>query len=193
MPIQDYQAAAGTLQGFLKLLTTHGRLRLRYRITAGAGAADPDGFEAREIYIELAGPDAPLLTARNGELLRALEHIAAKLLLLEPEEHDKISFDSGGFKALRAQEMRLRAQTAAAQALRTRQPVPFPPSNSRERRLLHLVLKDHAGVKTHSVGEGPARVLVVFPDGYDQASYTPPPGALPDRPRRDSRERPRRF
>ncbi len=189
MPIQDYQAAAGTIQNFLKLLTTHGRLRLRYRITAGAGAADPDGFEAREIYVELAGPDVPLILARGGELLRAFEHIAAKLVHLEPEEHDKISFDADNFKALRAQELRLRAQTAAEQAVRFGRPVPFPPSNSRERRLLHLLLKEHAGVTTQSVGEGRERVLVVFPEGYDQASYTPPLIALPERPRRDGPRR----
>ena len=199
MPIQDYQAAADTLVQFLKLLTSHGRLRLRYRITAGAGAADPDGFEAREIYIELTGPDAGLLTERGGELLRALEHVAAKLLRLEPEEHDKVSFDADNFKALRAGELRLRAQTAAEQALRTGQPVPFPPSNSRERRLLHLVLKDRAGVKTQSVGEGPGRVLVVFPESYDAAAYLPPSVPAPagrdrrDRPRRDDRGKGRRY
>ncbi len=188
MPIPDLQAAAQTVAQFLKLLTAQGRLRLRYRITAGAGAADPDGLEAREIYVELAGPDAPMLTYRNGELLRALEHVAAKLLRLEDNEHDKVSFDADNFKAMRARELRLRAQTAAEQARRTGRPVPFPPSNSRERRLLHLVLKNYPGIATHSVGEGSARVLVVFPEGYDQAAYTPPPVALPERPRRDSRE-----
>lgn len=175
MPIQDYQAAAGTIQEFLKLLATHGRMRLRWRITAGAGAADPDGFEAREIYVELAGPDTPLLLARGGELLRALEHVAAKMIQLEPEEHDKVSFDADNFKALRAGELRLRAQTAAEQALRTGQPVPFPPANSRERRLLHLLLHDHPSVETHSVGEGLERALVVFPKGYDYGAYVPPP------------------
>ncbi len=189
MPIPDLQAAAQTLVQFLKLLTAEGRLRLRYRITAGAGAADPDGFEAREIYIELSGPDTPMLLSRNGELLRGLEHIGAKLLRLEDNEHDKVSFDADSFKAMRAAELRLRADTAAEQAVRTGQPVPFPPSNSRERRLLHLALKDHPGITTQSVGEGPARVLVVFPEGYDQAAYTPPPVTLPERPRRDSRDR----
>ena len=74
MPIEDYRAAATTISEFLKLLVTTGGLRLKYRITAGEGAADPDGLEAREIYVEIAGPDAALVTQRNGELLRALEH-----------------------------------------------------------------------------------------------------------------------
>ncbi len=180
VPIQDYQAAAETIVQFLKLLTTDGRLRLRYRIVAGAGAADPDGMEAREIYVELSGPDAPLLIERNGELLRAMEHIAAKLVRLESEEHDKISFDADNFKALRAQELRLRAETAVEQVVRTKQPFAFAPSNSRERRLLHIALRPFGEVETASVGEGMQRMLVVFPAGYDRESYTPPP--VPQRP-----------
>ena len=44
MPIDDYSAAAQKIAAFLKNLTTLGELRLKYRITAGAGAADPDGL-----------------------------------------------------------------------------------------------------------------------------------------------------
>ncbi|MFZ0663544.1 MAG: hypothetical protein WAM66_12680 [Acidobacteriaceae bacterium] len=105
MPIEDYSAAAQKIAGLLKTITTIGGLRLKYRITAGEGAADPDKLEAREIYVELAGPDAPLLTQRGGELLRALEHVAAKIIRLENEEHDKVSFDTNNFKALRAREL----------------------------------------------------------------------------------------
>jgi spoIIIJ-associated protein len=65
MPIVDHAAAAQKIAAFLKTLTTTGGLRLKYRITAGAGAHDPDGLEAREIYVEMAGPDAVLLTQRE--------------------------------------------------------------------------------------------------------------------------------
>ena len=65
MPIEDYAAAAQKIAAFLETLTTTGGLRLKYRITAGGGAADPDGLENREIYVELAGPDAALLTDRG--------------------------------------------------------------------------------------------------------------------------------
>lgn len=196
MPIADYQAAAATIVDFLKLLITSGRLRLRYRLVAGAGAADPDGFEAREIYVELSGPDAPLLLERNGELLRAMEHVAAKLIRLESEEHDKVSFDAEDFKALRARELRLRAETAAEQVVRTGQPFAFAPTSSGERRLVHLAFRSIASVETASVGEGSQRVLVVYPIGYDRASYMPPAVAVPSRSRETARDggrdRPRR-
>ncbi len=193
MPIADYQAAAQTIVEFLKLLTTAGRLRLRYRIVAGAGAADPDGLEAREIYVELSGPDAPLLVERNAELLRAMEHIAAKLIRLESEEHDKVSFDAENYKALRAQELRLRAKTAAEAVIRSGQPFAFAPTNSRERRLLHLAFRSLPEVETASFGEGAQRVLVVFPAGYDRSAYTPPPQpAVNERPYGEPGQRGRR-
>jgi spoIIIJ-associated protein len=163
--MEDLRGAAEKIAGLMKTLTTTGGLRLKYRITAGAGAADPDGLEAREIYVEMIGPDAPLLTQRGGELLRALEHIAAKIVRLENEEHDKISFDSNNFKALRAREMRLAADTAAERVQRTGMPFSFQPMSSRERRMLHLALRGHPDLETESSGEGLRRFVVLYRKG----------------------------
>ena len=60
MPIADLQEAAQKIAGFLANLNKLGGLRLKYRITAGDGARDPEGLEARQIYVELGGPDVPL-------------------------------------------------------------------------------------------------------------------------------------
>ena len=165
MPIEDYRAAATTISDFLKLLTTTGGLRLKYRITAGEGAADPDGLEAREIYVEIAGADAGMVTQRNGELLRALEHIAAKMVRLEPEEHDRISFDSGNFKAMRAREMKMAADAAAERVRRSGAPYSFAPMSSRERRMLHLAFRQFEDLETESSGEGLQRFVVVYRKG----------------------------
>src|SRR5579875_1324672 len=110
--MEDLAQAAETVASLMRLLTTTGGLRLKFRITAGAGAADPDGLERRDIYVECKGPDAPLLLERDGELLRALEHVAAKMLRLEPEDHDRVSFDANGFKAARARSLRSSADRA---------------------------------------------------------------------------------
>jgi spoIIIJ-associated protein len=178
MPIEDYAAAAQSIASFLKMVTTHTGLRWKYRITAGEGAKDPSGLEAREIYVELQGPDALLLTQHGGELLRALEHLAAKILRLEPEEHEKISFDANDFKNIRARELKLAAETAARRVRETGRPFEFAPMNSRERRMLHLAFRDYEGLETESSGEGMRRFLVVYPSGSER------PGASPRRPHR---------
>jgi len=173
MPIVDHAAAAQKIAAFLKTLTTTGGLRLKYRITAGAGARDPDGLEAREIYVEMSGPDAVLLTQRGGELLRALEHIAAKIVRLEAEEHDIISFDANSFKALRARELKLSAETAAERVRSTSQPYSFAPMSSRERRMLLLAFRDFADLETESSGEGLRRFVVVYPKGAERPRSRP--------------------
>ncbi len=167
------QEAAQKIAGFINTLNKLGGLRLKYRITAGDGARDPEGLEGRQIYIELGGPDVPLVTQHNGELLRALETLAAQMLRLEQREHDLISFDAGNFKALRAQELRLQAETAAEKVLRSGVPYAFPPMNSRERRLLHMAFKSLEGVETASSGEGQDRFLAVYPAGQTHLPVTP--------------------
>ncbi len=178
MPIADLQQSAQKIAGFLATLNKLGGLRLKYRITAGDGARDPEGLEGRQIYVELAGPDVPLVVQHNGELLQALETIAGQMLRLDQREHDLVSFDAGNFKALRAQELRLAAETAAEKVRRTGVPHSFPPMSSRERRLLHLAFRSLEGVETASSGEGQDRFLVVYPEGK-----VIPPVAPPMKPR----------
>src|SRR5664279_2359784 len=104
MAIEDLQLAAQKIAAFLTNLNKLGGLRLKYRIFAGDVAHNPEGAEAAQLCVELAGPDVPLVTQHNGELLRALETIAAQILRLDQREGGLISFDADNFKALRAQE-----------------------------------------------------------------------------------------
>ena len=173
--MEDLAQAAETVAQLMRLLTTTGGLRLRFRITAGAGAQDPDGFERRDIYVECKGQDVALLLEREGELLRALEHVASKMLRLEPEEHDRISFDAEGFKAQRARVLRESAEEGIAAVRGTNRPFSFAPMSSRERRMLHLFLKD-AGMQTASSGEGPQRFVVLYPAGYPVPQERRTPG-----------------
>jgi len=174
MPIDDLQQAAQKIAGFLNTLNKLGGLRLKYRISASEGAGEGEGAAPRQISVELAGPDVPLVIQHNGELLRALETLAAQMLRLDHHEHHMVSFDAGNFKARRAEELRLAAEAAAEKVRQTGVPYSFPPMNSRERRMMHLVCKSLQGVETASVGEGANRFLVVYPEGKTDLPVAPP-------------------
>ena len=167
--MEDLAEAAEKVASLMRILTSTGGLRLKYRITAGAGAADPDGFERRDIYVECKGPDAGLLLDRDGELLRALEHIAAKMLRLEPEEHDRVSFDADGYKAERVRHLRRLADDAIDRVDDTNRPYSFPPMSSRERRMLHLFLRD-SGLQTGQLRRRSAAVRRPLPGGLQDSS-----------------------
>jgi spoIIIJ-associated protein len=186
--MDDTAQAAQTIAKFLQAFTTSGGLRLRFRVKArsmkprstdsaeiseGSQSGSPPPAEAKDglraLYVEFTGPDTPLLTARNGELLNALEHISTKMLRLEPEEHDRVSFDADQFKANRDRQMRESAATAIERVRATGRPHPFPPMTSRERRMLHMVLSE-SGLPTASSGEGPGRFVVLYPKGADTSA-----------------------
>jgi spoIIIJ-associated protein len=183
-PLNDPGQAARKIEDFLKILSTTGGLNLKPQILACNGqvqtnSSDPAGAAAAvspqpqppsdtppQITVELTGPDTPLLLARNGELLHAIEHIAAKILRLEPEEHDRIFFDADGFKATRNRELDLMAEMAVEKVRATGRPFSFAPMSSRERRILHLSLAK-SGLPTASSGEGPGRFVVLYPEGFE--------------------------
>lgn len=163
--MENLEAKKKKVADFLQTLTSPGRLNLKF-IILDTPPASADS--AAEISVEFSGPDVPLLLARNGELLLSLEHLAAKVLRFEQEDHDRISFDAENFKVLRNQELRIAAEVAIERVRRTGQPYSFSPMNSRERRLLHLALAP-SGLHTASSGEGARRFVVLYPEGEKPA------------------------
>jgi spoIIIJ-associated protein len=195
MPIDDLQQAAQKIAGFLATLNKLGGLRLKYRISAGGEGAQDGESLSPTLCIELAGPDVTLATQHNGELLLALETISAQILRLDQREGDLISFDAANFKALRAAELRLTAETTAEKVLRSGVPYAFTHMNSRERRLMHMAFRGIEGVETASNGEGMERFLAVYPEGKTHLPVAPPlkPRGFGDRGRSSGdRGRPRR-
>ncbi len=79
------------------------------------------------------------------------------------DEHERISFDSMGFRQARTDELVMSAKVAAEKVRNSGAPYAFSPMNSRERRVVHLALRDEEDLRTESEGEGPARHLVVYP------------------------------
>jgi|SRR3954462_9653918 spoIIIJ-associated protein len=170
MPIADKIAAAKKIDEFLRGVTTHAGLRLKYRITVDPPLPDERDWERPEILVELAGPDSALILERGGELLRAIELLAIEMLRLPGNEHEKIAFDCMKQRAMRIEELRMAATVAAERVRKTGMPYEFSPMSSRERRIVHLALREQSDLHTESQGEGSRRCLVVYPQNYKPAA-----------------------
>jgi spoIIIJ-associated protein len=136
-----------------------------------------DDFETPEVVVKFTGPDVDLLLTNKAELLLALEHVTMEMLRVPSEDHSRISFDANDYRLLRIEELRLSATTAADKVKRTGVPFRFNPMNSRERRVIHLALRNEPAVRSESIGTGPARQVVVYPAGM--ASLPQPPAPVP--------------
>jgi spoIIIJ-associated protein len=174
MAIPDKIAAANKINEFLSSLVTKGGLRLKYRITVDPPVSDDRDWEKPEILVELSGPDSPLLLERGGELLRSLELLALEMLRLPGNEHEKVCFDCMNQRAMRLQELRTAAGVAAEKVRKTGSPYEFAPMSSRERRIVHLALRDHTDLRTESEGEGLRRFVVVYPKDYKPSAKASP-------------------
>lgn len=158
----DREVVAAELGRCLETLLAKAGFELTYEIRRVDGPA-PDGFENPEILVLFRGPDQSLLLERGAELLKALEYLAVRWLRLDPQFYDRVRFDAGGYRAMHLEELKLSARVAAERVRETRSPFRFNPMSARDRRILHLALKDEPGVRTSSEGVGEERQLVVFP------------------------------
>lgn len=159
----DREAAAAVLRRFLDPVIRAARWQLSYTIRTAEPSRDPHAVEQAEVLVDFSGRDQDVLLERGGEVLKALEHLAFKALRIEPQFHEKLRLDCGGYRALRLEELKLTARVAAERVQTTRQPFRLNPMSPRERRVVHLALKEMPGVRTESVGVGDERQVVIYP------------------------------
>jgi len=185
------------VRDFLMRIAQDAQLDLKFDIVPGEHT-HPD-FEDPEVVVRFSGGDTDLLLANKAEVLLALEHLAMEMLRIPAEDHSRICFDANDYRVLRIEELRLSAVTAAEQVKRTRVPFHFNPMSSRERRILHLSLRNETGVRSESTGVGPHRQVVVMPADMTTVPEPiirplgpPRTGGIQDRrggpPRRDGRD-----
>jgi spoIIIJ-associated protein len=155
----DKQAAADALRAFLEKTVRAAGFQLKVTVHLVA----PDAGGDAEVIADIDGKDKELLLERGAEVLKALEHLAFRALRLETAYHEKIHVDCGGYRALRFEELRMTARVAAERVQTSKQAFRLNPMPSRERRIVHLALKEMPGIRTESVGVGEERQVVIHP------------------------------
>jgi len=176
------------IDGFLDTTLQNGGIKLTYEIQDAAPSNDD--FETPDVMVKFSGPDVDLLLSNRAELLLALEHVTMEMLRIPSEDHSRISFDANDYRLLRIEELRLSAVAAADRVKHTGEFFRFNPMNSRERRVIHLSLRNETAVRSESCGAGPGRHVVVYPAGMASLpepprSFEPPRRSMYDGPRTD--------
>ena len=158
----DREATAEALRSFLENMVRVSGLELKVNVRPVPAEASAPGGDA-EVLADLDGKDKELLLEHGAEVLKSFEHLAFRALRLDPTYHEKVHIDSGGYRALRFEELRMTARVAAERVQSSRQPFRLNPMSSRERRIVHMALKDMTGVRTESAGVGEERQVVIHP------------------------------
>jgi len=180
------EAIRPEVEAFLRPVLQYAGFRLQLEVL-DARNPHPD-FENPEVIVKFSGHDVDLLLDNRAEVLLALEHLTMEALGMPHEHHTRLCFDANDYRALRIEELRLSASAAAEKVRHTGVPFTFNPMTSRERRIVHLAMRDEPDVRSESTGMGSHRQVVVYPQGATAASQGPalgPPGPqYSRRPRR---------
>lgn len=128
-----------------------------HEVTA-VGEDRPDG-----VKIVLFGNDLGGLIGRRGHTLDALELLTAMHLQRQFGRRVEVSLDAERYRAKREKVLLDAARRAASRAVREQKEVPLEPMTARDRRTVHLALREDRRVETTSRGEGDARRVVVIP------------------------------
>jgi spoIIIJ-associated protein len=120
---------------------------------------DSDG--SLPMLIDIHGDDLSVLIGRRAETLNALQYLLALIVSKEAGHWVQVIVDVEGYRARRERQLRQLARRMADQALRTGKRQMLEPMSASERRIVHLELRDHAEVKTESVGEEPNRKVSI--------------------------------
>ena len=113
--------------------------------------------------IEIIGNDRDVLVEGQGKNLDALEMLLGIHAQRIGIQRVPIIVDAAGYRAQHEGGLVDIARSAADRAVEADEPVRLDPMGPRDRRVVHMALKDDPRVHTSSEGEDDDRHVVVFP------------------------------
>ncbi|MBW1687694.1 MAG: hypothetical protein JRS35_21880 [Deltaproteobacteria bacterium] len=117
------------------------------------------------VVLQVGGVAAPGLAGSDGRAVDALQLLANQAAGRLSEEPPRVVLDVEGDAEARESRLTKLAQRVARRAQETGRVVRLDPMNGKDRRIIHLALRDEEDVATMSSGEGRYRQVVVVPEG----------------------------
>jgi len=114
---------------------------------------------------QLRGAAAEALQGGDGRATDALQLVVNQVAMRQSEDAPRVVVDVEGGGEERDGTMGRLADRAIKRARETGRAVALDPMNSRDRRAVHLAIRDEENVATMSIGEGRYRQVLIVPEG----------------------------
>jgi spoIIIJ-associated protein len=132
----------------------------------GLGSFEIERIEQEGVEVfRIEGDAAQGLTAGDGRSPDAIQLLANQASAQSGEDAPRVVVDVAGNHEKREAFLFRVAERAAARARETGRTVALDPMGPRDRRSIHVALRDAADVATMSVGSGSYRQVMVVPEG----------------------------
>ena len=124
-----------------------------------------ESSEGDYLIFQLRGAAAEALQGGDGRATDALQLVANQVAMRQSEDAPRIVVDVEGGGDEREQTISRLADRAVKRAQDTGRSIALDPMNSRDRRTVHMTIREADGVETMSIGEGRYRQVLVVPEG----------------------------
>ena len=145
------QAVANLLDYFFATMGVHAETYVREEREGGS------------LVFEIEGSDAGLLIGRRGETLHALQFLVRMIVGRQLDRKAYIILDVEDYRERRADMLQSLARRTAGRVASSGGASSLEPMSPAERRVVHMALADHPGVRTESEGKGDRRRVVILP------------------------------
>jgi spoIIIJ-associated protein len=146
--------------------------------------------DAESIHVDIKGDGSGILIGRHGQTLDALEYMINRLVARRIKDAAPVTLDVASYRARRGQQLERMALAMGERAKRERKTIALEPMPPRDRRIVHLALKDDPMITTRSVGNGYMRALEIVPTEMVRESGERGERGQPRRQPREPREAP---
>jgi spoIIIJ-associated protein len=116
------------------------------------------------VTVTCLGDDVALLIGRHGQTIDAVQYLANAIAHRRyGDERKEVTVDAAGYRERRRATLESLAVRTAQDVRVSGVRVELEPMTAVERKVVHLKLKEFAGVETASEGTEPNRYVVVLP------------------------------
>lgn len=121
--------------------------------------------EGELLVYEIRGEAAASLAGGDGRPVDALQVIVNQVAMRLEDDPKRIVLDVEGNTDAREDFLGQLADRVVRRARDGERAIALDPMNGRDRRIIHIAVRDHDGMATMSIGEGRYRQVVVVPEG----------------------------
>jgi spoIIIJ-associated protein len=144
---------------FVQMLVQKMGMVVEVSLAPNDGEGSPD-----EIRIEIEGPDAGRVIGKKGSVLDAIQYLTTRIVVRPGDPRRHVIVDAEGYRARHEDQLAQMARRLAHRVATEGKVITFDPMSPRERRIVHIALKDIQGVRTESTGEEPQRRVQIIPE-----------------------------
>jgi len=113
--------------------------------------------------LEIKADDPARVIGKDGATLAAIQYLVSIISNRGKEQRKRVEVDCGGYRKKQEKRIEKIAKETAEEVEISSKEIELPPMTPRERRIVHMTIKDMPKISSYSVGDRDNRRVIIAP------------------------------